>query len=235
MQNQNTQARKRRGKSAGGRPRKLSQEAVIAAAEQLIRRDGTQALTLRALAARLGVQAPTLYTYFSNLEEIEEAALHGIFGSMPVADLSRPEPLGQQLLEMFMAIRELRLRSPGALTGTPGSAAWHWEIKLVNQLLKTFSEIGVDDFRTLLAYRTLLGLTASDARAEERNADRAVEESLIPTLPESEAGYIQRLFRNVPDWVQQTGAERFRQIFTALVELLLPQVLQYDARRQPGS
>lgn len=235
MQETNTQVRRRRGKGAGGRPRKLSQEAVVSAAEQLIRREGTQALTLRALAAQLGVQAPTLYTYFSNLEEIEEAALQGIFGSMPTPDLSRAEPLGQQLFEMFLAIRELRLRSPGALTGVPGSAAWHWEIKLVNQLLKTFSEIGVDDFRTLLAYRTLLGLTASDARAEERNADRQVEEALIPTLPESEAGYIQRLFRNVPDWVQQTGAERFRQIFTALVELLLPQVIQYDAQRQPGA
>ena len=221
MQDQNTQVRKRRGK------------AVVAAAEQLIRQEGTNALTLRSLAAHLGVQAPTLYTYFSNLEEIEEAALRGIFGSLPVPDLARPEPLGQQLFEMFMAIRELRLRSPGALTGTPGSAAWHWEIKLVNQLLKTFSEIGVDDFRTLLAYRTLLGLTASDARAEERSADRKAEEALIPTLPESEAGYIQRLFRNVPHWVEQSGAERFRQIFAALVELLLPQVIQYDAQRQP--
>jgi AcrR family transcriptional regulator len=229
MQEKNIPARRRRGKSAGGRPRKLSHEAVVTAAEQLIRKDGTQALTLRSLAAHLGVQAPTLYTYFSNLQEIEEAALGRIFGSLPAPDLSRPEPLGQQLLEMFLAVRELRIRSPGALTGSAGSAAWHWEIRLVNQLLKTFSEIGVDDFHTLLAYRALLGLTGSDAKQEL--SDRKLEEALIPKLPESEAGYIQRLLRNVPDWLTRSSEERFQLLFTALVKVLLPQVVRHDAER----
>lgn len=231
MKEAKTRARRRQGKSAGGRPRKLSHDAILAAAELLIRREGTHALTLRSLGAELGVQAPTLYTYFGNLEEIEEAALHRIYGSFPVPDLQRPEPLAEQLLEMFLSLRELHIRSPGALAGAPGSIAWHWEVKLVNQLLKTFSEIGVDDFRTVVAYRTFLGLTAVHSKPEQ-TADRAIEEELLPRLPESEAGYIQRLFRNVPQWLNSSTEERFRQIFGVLVEVLLPQVIRYDRARK---
>ncbi|AXQ30039.1 TetR/AcrR family transcriptional regulator [Solimonas sp. K1W22B-7] len=232
MQEGKIRAPRRKGKSAGGRPRKLSQDSVLQAAELLIREQGMSALTLRSLGAQLGVKAPTLYTYFRNLEEIEEAALGRIFGSFPVPDLQLPVPLAGQLLEMFLALRELQIRSPGALTGAPGSAAWHWEIKLVNQLLKTFSEIGVDDFRTVVAYRTLLGLTATDAKAE-RAADRAEEEELLTRLPEAEAGYIQRLFQNVPELLKRSPEERFRQIFITLVELLLPQVIRHDTQRRP--
>ncbi|HSW12847.1 MAG TPA: helix-turn-helix domain-containing protein [Solimonas sp.] len=232
MKEAQTRTRRRKGKSVGGRPRKLSHEAILAAAEQLIRREGTDALTLRSLGAALDVQAPTLYTYFSNLEEIEEAALHRIYGSFPVPDLARPEPLAEQLLDMFLALRELHTRSPGALMGVPGSAAWHWEIRLVNQLLKTFSEIGVDDFGTIVAYRAMLGLTAIDAKAE-RTAEHDEEEAMLAKLPASEAGYIQRLFGNLPDWVRRPSEDRFRQTFTALVEKLLPQVIKHDAKRRP--
>ena len=234
MQDQKARAHRRKGKSAGGRPRKLSHEAILQGAEELILREGTGALTLRSLGAQLGVQAPTLYTYFSNLEEIEEAALARIFGTVPVPDLQRPEPLAEQLLEMFLALRQLQIRSPGSLTSTVGSSAWHWEIRLVNQLLKIFSELGVDDFRTVVAFRALLGLTASDAKAG-RNDDREAEEKLLPTLPESEVGYILRLFNNVPGWFKRPPEERYRQTFTALVEILLPQVLEHDAKQKRRS
>lgn len=231
MQDQKARARRRQGKSAGGRPRKLSHEAILQGAEELILREGTGALTLRSLGAQLGVQAPTLYTYFSNLEEIEEAALARIFGTVPVPDLQRPEPLAEQLLEMFLALRQLQIRSPGSLANTVGSAAWHWEIRLVNQLLKIFSEIGVENFRTVVAFRALLGLTASAARAE-RADDRAAEEALLPTLPESEVGYILRLFNSVPGWFGQSAEERYRLTLVALIEILLPQVLKHDAERK---
>lgn len=222
--------RRRASKRAGGRPRKLTHDAIVAAAEVLIRQTGTNSLTLRALGEELGVQAPTLYTYFANLEEIEEAALSRIFGSFPVPNLQRPEPLAEQLLTMFLAVRELHIRSPGALSGSSGLAAWHCEVKLVNQLLKTFSEIGVDDFQTLVAYRALLGLTAVDAKGE-RTVDRKAEEALLTSMPDEEAGYIQRLFSNLPEWLNASSEERFRQIFTSLVETLLPQVILHDAGR----
>jgi len=229
MQQDKARARRRGGKNAGGRPRKLSQEAILEAAEELIRQEGTAALTLRSLGARLGVQAPTLYTYFRNLQEIEEGALGRIFGALPVPTLQRPQPLAEQLLDMFMAVRELQIRSPGALMGSPGSAAWHWEIRVVNGLVKTFSEIGVEDFRTLVAYRALLGLTAVDAKAE-RTADRSEEEALLATMPASEAGYIQRLFGNLAGWLRLSPEDRFRQTFMFLAEQLLPQLFGRDTK-----
>jgi AcrR family transcriptional regulator len=50
----------------------LSSEAVVAAAAQLADAEGLQALTLAALAARLGVRAPSLYAHVAGLEDLRE-------------------------------------------------------------------------------------------------------------------------------------------------------------------
>ncbi|HEX5378056.1 MAG TPA: TetR/AcrR family transcriptional regulator C-terminal domain-containing protein [Phenylobacterium sp.] len=51
----------------------LTREAVIEAAARVLERDGIEGLTMRAVAAELGVQAPALYWYVANKEALQVA------------------------------------------------------------------------------------------------------------------------------------------------------------------
>ncbi len=54
-------------------PKKIQNDAILAEALELIRDGGLEALSMRELAATLGVQASSLYRHFPNREAIEAA------------------------------------------------------------------------------------------------------------------------------------------------------------------
>ena len=64
-----------RYRGEGGFVAKLSRELIAAEALAFIDEQGKNALSMRTLAARLGVSAMSLYTYYSSREEIISAAL----------------------------------------------------------------------------------------------------------------------------------------------------------------
>jgi len=53
---------------ASSAPKGLTREAVLVAAEALVDRDGWRQLTMTALAAKLGIRVPSLYTHVENVE-----------------------------------------------------------------------------------------------------------------------------------------------------------------------
>lgn len=57
-------------------PKKISNEAILEHALQIVRADGLAALSMRELAASLGVQASSLYRHYQGREDLE-AALAG--------------------------------------------------------------------------------------------------------------------------------------------------------------
>ena len=81
------------------RPRRslLTAERIVAAATALIDTDGLGALSIRRLAAELGVQGPSLYNYFATKDEILDAVANEIvttvdttvFGTMGWSDALR--------------------------------------------------------------------------------------------------------------------------------------------------
>ncbi len=55
------------------RKRERTRAEILAAAWELVRRDGVAALSLRDLAARVGMRAPSLYTYFPSKNALFDA------------------------------------------------------------------------------------------------------------------------------------------------------------------
>jgi AcrR family transcriptional regulator len=53
-----------------GRPSRLSRAAIVAAAIEIVERDGADALTMRSLAAALGVEAMSLYRHVESKDEL---------------------------------------------------------------------------------------------------------------------------------------------------------------------
>ena len=68
-----------------GVPRpQLSREVVVAAALQVLEKDGGEALTMRRVADQIGVSASSLYGYVANKEELVQLVLDRIFEEVEV-------------------------------------------------------------------------------------------------------------------------------------------------------
>jgi TetR/AcrR family tetracycline transcriptional repressor len=90
----------------------LDRQAVIDEALRLVDDDGLDALSLRTLAARLGVQAPTLYWHIGNKAELLDALADAIMDSA-IRSVRTPGPddnPGEWLLAALIELRGALLR-----------------------------------------------------------------------------------------------------------------------------
>lgn len=93
----------------------LDRESVVRAALRLLDRVGLEGLTVRKLAAELGVRAPALYWHFKNKDELLDEMATSVFidavrdPAWPGPDLSWAEwaeRLGKRLREMLLRYRD---------------------------------------------------------------------------------------------------------------------------------
>ena len=225
--------RQRRLESAPGRPRKLSREAVVAAAEAMIMRGGGT-LTMRALAEALGVSAPTLYTYFDHIDDIEAAALDRIVGNIPVPDLGSPRRITDQLIEQFMALFNIEVRSPGTVPGKVGSVAWRWTMRRTNHLLQTFSDLGTDPRGSFMAYTVLVGVTLAYAAAARDAGDgqsAAERRKAMSSLDAADVESFERLRAQVPVMTMPPEAA-LREVLKDLIGAHLTLATKHDRGRK---
>jgi len=90
----------------------LSRQQVVAEALRLVDDRGLDALSLRVLAARLGVQAPTLYWYVKNKSELLDAAADAVMDDA-ISATPTPSPGADGrawLLDALVALRAALLR-----------------------------------------------------------------------------------------------------------------------------
>jgi TetR/AcrR family tetracycline transcriptional repressor len=156
-----------------GRPPKLSRPAILAAAMTLIDRDGAEALTMRSLAAALGVEAMSLYRHV----ESKQALLDGIADQL----YAQIEPRGVStdwaaaVRGYASSVRGLARAHPRAfaLVAPRGASA----LQPVEDLLASLRASGFTPARAVAAYRLVASYTRGYALAEI--AGFALEEGTI--------------------------------------------------------
>ena len=79
------------------RKRDRTRAEILEAAWELARRDGIAALSLRELASRVGMRAPSLYTYFSSKNDLYDAMYRQ--GMQQYADAMQSTPSGRDARE----------------------------------------------------------------------------------------------------------------------------------------
>jgi TetR/AcrR family transcriptional regulator, tetracycline repressor protein len=85
---------------------------------RVLDRDGARGLTMRGVAAELGVAAASLYGHVASKEELVQLVLDRFFGRIP---LSLPGATWQEQLKEFMrTVRQLFLEHPGTAELTLG-------------------------------------------------------------------------------------------------------------------
>jgi AcrR family transcriptional regulator len=85
---------------------------IVSVARDLLEREGADALTMRALAARLGIRAPSLYKHFGDKEELETAIIAVGFEDAAVAFETAARSARSPLAAIARAYRRFALERP---------------------------------------------------------------------------------------------------------------------------
>jgi AcrR family transcriptional regulator len=151
---------------------KLSRDLVIETALRITDSDGLAALTMRSLAAELGVAAPTLYWYFDSRAELIAAISGKLLAELPEVQ----EPSDDWLATIrttLLALWELAERHPAFLE-VVGVRPLHSPegTRLLGGLLTTLRHAGHDPKDAVRLARSFLWLAFGLIRSSEATAAR---------------------------------------------------------------
>jgi AcrR family transcriptional regulator len=162
----------------------LSSAEVLATARELAEHDGMDALTMRRLAAALGVAPNTLYSHFADKAALIDAVLDAWLADVETEPIERLEPR-EGLRQLMIAARRLLLEHGDALPlllsrpmrGPNASRLGEVTLRCLARL-DVHGQAAIDALRVLLTYA--FGSAALDAprRAEtDREARWAASEA----------------------------------------------------------
>ena len=172
------------------RPRSLDHDSIAHAALAIVDRDGFGALSMRAVAAELGVATMSLYHYVTGREEVERLMVDCIFlaADVPVPKTASWEREISKLSEaMRAAIAEHPALIPLLLVRfktSPG--AWHW----LEALLGALSRAGFDARQRVFAVRTLQAYVIGAVQSEHLNSLTGDSTSTLASMPVDEFPFI---------------------------------------------
>lgn len=90
----------------------LTRKRVVAEALTLIAQDGVPALTMRALATRLGVVPGALYRHVRSKERLQDLVLDGVLAEVD-CDINRASPWTEQITVLAHRLRDVLAHHPG--------------------------------------------------------------------------------------------------------------------------
>lgn len=169
-------------RSTRGPRQRTTVDAVVDAAIEIADADGLGAVTMRAVATRLGIATMATYTYVPGKAELLDLMLDTVYARMDRPDLSGM-PWRERVSKVAAANRELleRHRWAAQLATTrpplgPGMIAKY------EHELGAFDGLGLDDVQMDAALTFLLGFVTSVARIEndtrDAGADSGVDDQL---------------------------------------------------------
>ncbi|GAA2156389.1 TetR family transcriptional regulator [Humibacillus xanthopallidus] len=227
----------RRQRGAGGADQRLSRDRIIDEAIALVDSEGVNALTMRRLGTRLGVEAMALYRYVNGREDLLEGVVDRLVSSLEIDPGARMEPAdGWQAFLQWMAhnVRQLALDHPLAfpLIATRHPAA-PWlrpplrSLAVVEEFLDGLLRRGFTEAQAVRAYRTftsfLLGhllLESASRGAQFSGPETPLDEGSAP-VPNDDAALSLEGFPTLARLALQLEKDRVEIEFEEALESLL--------------
>ena len=212
----------------------LTRQRVVAEALAVIAQDGAQALTMRSLAARLGVVPGAVYHHVGNKQQLHDLVLDGVLAEVDV-HLKPSLAWTQQLKILAHRLRQVLEQHPGiaGILKTRDPLGPHF-LALAEAFLSPLQTAGFGDREAGLAFFLLLDYTIGFAVStpatsvnEQRVRDEAIRTQLhqfFRSLPPDRFPALVALGEHV--WVDNRD-ERFTAGLQVLVDGL------EHARRSP--
>jgi len=177
------------------RTRRISEEEIVDAALALVDAEGLDALTMRALGRRLGVEGMALYTYFRSKSDLLDALGTRILEAIDT-EFDRSRPWQERIRRGALAWAAMQASHPRAFPlvyrgGVRTSAV----PLLTEELLDALRTAGFDERGAALAYQSLVVLidaallgrgasTDADLHAAWRQAGESLDPATFPRFRE---------------------------------------------------
>lgn len=178
----------------------LTRDRIVEAAVTLLDEEGIERLTMRRLAERLAVMAPSLYWHVDTKDDVIDLAVDAIFGEVPPA-VGEADHWRTDVTAVLTAWRAALLRHPWAAavparrrpTIGPNFLAW-MEILQSTLVRAGFTDKGLSA-ATWALYNHVMGSAASESALRITDEERQVGQEQLranrdryPTL--AERGYL---------------------------------------------
>jgi AcrR family transcriptional regulator len=165
--------------SASGRG-SLSRAAILRAALHVADRDGFNGLTIRKVAAELGVSPMALYRHFRNKDEIVDGLVDAVVGEYDVTNHEEASAC-DWLRETFRLMHQALCEHPGIIpllggAALPGTNA----TEVMEHVLAVLRKSGLGEAEAALLFYTLMGYTIGavgfkSGASDQTNGDSALD------------------------------------------------------------
>ncbi len=174
-----------------GRPARLSRERILGAALALLERAPEEPLTVAAIAAEVDAVPAALYRHFASLDELLDAVLGEVLGSVEL-EIRRRAPWPGQVRDWMTSVRSHLLRYPAVLPllGRRGrtSPAWLDVASVLIGILERAGLAGADLARAYLwVLETTCGIAMQEASLSLPEQIASARASLAEMGPEPRA------------------------------------------------
>ena len=171
----------------------LTRERIVEEALAVIAHDGANALTMRRLAARLGVVPGALYHHVRNKQQLQDLLLDGVLAEIDV-DLDPSQPWTQQLKLLAHRLRQVLEGHPGVagILKTHDPLGPH-SLALAEAFLAPLQAAGFGDHESGLAFFLLVDYTIGFAVSSPVTA---VNEQRV--RDPATRGQLHQFFRSLP-------------------------------------
>ncbi len=205
----------------------LSHARVIEAGVALADEEGIEALSMRKLAAAVGVEAMSLYNHVANKDELLDGMVERVMGQVYV--VAQDGAWQTELRRRALSLREMLLRHPWAATLI--ESRWSGPDQLVssNALLGCLRRAG---FSVDLAFRALMtldsylyGFVFQEVTWPYRSSELPqVIDDRLPEVPTTELPHLVEMMRHVAESARVRSSETHRE-YQAELEFGLDLVL----------
>jgi AcrR family transcriptional regulator len=171
-------------KRGPGRPARLSREGILAAALALLEREPEEPLSVARIAVEVEAVPAALYRHFASLDELVDAVLDHLLGSVAL-EIRRHAPWQGQLRDWMASLRSHLLRYPALLPllGRRGRTSPAW-LDVASVLIGILEQAGLSEGTLARAYLWVLETTSGLVMQEASLSLREQIENARASLPE---------------------------------------------------
>ncbi|MBO2452687.1 TetR/AcrR family transcriptional regulator C-terminal domain-containing protein [Actinomadura barringtoniae] len=208
-----------------GRPPVTSRAQILAAARRLIDRDGWEKLTIRRLAAELGIGPTTLYHHIRDKEDLLILLLSHYIEQIDKPEL--PSDPRDRIVEVGVSFHDAFrawpwaaevLTTDGFIARLDEPALWSVEV-----ILAGARECGCTQEQSILVFRNIWYYTVGEILVRARTDREWAGKEKPPLTRSLDPNEMPHLTAVAPQWAEVAQRDTFREGLSALVDGLLAQ------------
>lgn len=215
----------------------ISEDKILEASWELLGDEGIEKFSLRRLADRLGIQAPSLYWYFKNKQDLYQRLANQV-SKIILEEFHSGGDWKEQLTELAVTVRNVLSRYPCSTQLMMMTLPHEPDIiRLNNRMLLCVESTPLEQEQKLQVITTLVNYIYNfvlDAYQHDRNVSAILKDQgelpgeemlrLLDTLSEEEAGLFRRMFKN--ELFELMGTDRAFEFGLKVILLGVEQVMK---------